>query len=126
MNCFLSDWNYGKIISEFDNTTEDQKVYTVFAGGDDLMLIAPQSSSLKLLYVFNKTFNDFVCENPEVHISYSLTNFKHNTPIRLVAEMAEESQSEVKKLKADNILEKLESEIDIFHSENDKAKPCGC
>ena len=122
LNGFLKDWNEGKIKSEFDGNTTDQKVYTVFAGGDDLMLISPQSSSLKLLYELNKTFNDFVCENPEVHISYSLTNFKHNTPIRIVADMAEENQSEVKNyFKSKNIIEKLNSEVDIFHAEKDKA-----
>ena len=121
LNGFLKDWNDEKIKSKFDGNTADQKVYTVFAGGDDLMLIAPQSSSLKLLYEFNKTFNDFVCENPEVHISYSLTNFKHNTPIRIVADIAEENQKEIKKINAENILEKLDSEVDIFHAEKDKA-----
>ena len=122
LNGFLSDWNDGKIISEFDNTTEDQKVYTVFAGGDDLMLIAPQSSSLKLLYEFNKTFNDFVCDNPEVHISYSLTNFKHNTPIRIVADMAEENQEKIKgEFKDKDLIEKIDNEPNIFHTTKDKA-----
>ena len=76
---------------------------------------------MKLPYEINKTVDDVVCETHEIHISYSLTNFKHNTPIRIVADMAEESQSEVKKLKTDNILEKLESEINIFHATKDKA-----
>ena len=63
-----------------------------------------------------------MCNNPEVHISYSLTNFKHNTPVRIVADMAEENQKEIKKLKAENIIEKLDDENkDIFHAENDKA-----
>jgi len=121
LNGFLSEWNEGKIESEFVENINDQKVYTVFAGGDDLMLISPQSSSLKLLEALNKTFNDFVCDNPEVHISYSLTNFKHNTPIRIVADIAEENQRDVKKTKAEKIIEKLDSENDIFHTEKDKA-----
>ncbi len=112
LNGFLRDW-------EDEN---DQKVYTVFAGGDDLMLVCPQSSSLKLLEAFNKTFNDFVCENPEVHISYSLTNFKHGTPFRIVADMAEDNQSQVKKeLKVKKITERIDTEPKIFHPENDKA-----
>lgn len=72
-------------------------VYTVFAGGDDLMLICPQSFSLKLLDKFNTSFNAFTCENPEIHISYSITHFKHNTPIRMVAELSEANQDKAKK-----------------------------
>ena len=122
LNGFLRDWNEGKIKSEFDSNTSDQKVYTVFAGGDDLMLIAPQSSSLKLLSEFNKTFNDFVCKNPEVHISYSLTNFKHNTPIRIVADIAEENQWKVKsKFKSKELLAQIDVTNNVFHYENDKA-----
>ena len=111
LNGFLEKWEAGEIDKSVDdNFVNDQKVYTVFAGGDDLMLICPQSSSLKLLDAFNKTFTDFVCDNPEVHISYSLTNFKHNTPIRIVAEMSEENQNEVKKMNAKDII----SEINEF------------
>ncbi len=151
LNGFLKDWEDGKILDneekklftdDYKNTEEgekhfnehikDRKVYTVFAGGDDLMLVCPQSSSLKLVNTLNKTFNDFVCENPEVHISYSLTNFKHNTPIRIVADMAEENQSEIKsKFKAKDIIdengnvtkkleERIKTESDIFYSHKDK------
>ncbi len=118
LNGLLRDWNIGKLKSEFDATVSDQKVYTVFAGGDDLMLISPQSSSLKLLNELNKTFTDFVCENPEVHISYSLTNFKHNTPIRIVADMAEENQSKIKAEFKSNFFADNKK---VFYPQNDKA-----
>lgn len=135
LNGFLEDWESGKILDEkekrlfpdrespeFVEYIKDRKVYTVFAGGDDLLLVTPQSSSLKLLKTLNDTFNNFVCDNPEVHISYSLTNFKHSTPIRIVAEMAEENQSEVKRsFNADNFDFRLETHKDLFHSKNDKA-----
>jgi len=123
LNGFLEDWEKGKIGKTVeDNFTDDQKVYTVFAGGDDLMIICPQSSSLKLLNELNKTFEEFVCENPEVHISYSLTNFKHNTPIRIVADMAEENQSEAKvAFKNKNILEEIKTKSTVFYKPEDKA-----
>jgi CRISPR-associated protein Csm1 len=123
LNGFLANWEKGEIEKSVDdNYTDDQKVYTVFAGGDDLMLVCPQSSALKLLEAFNRTFNDFVCNNPEVHISYSLTNFKHNTPIRLVADMAEDNQDEVKSsLKSENILNLIEKNNEIFSAKHNKA-----
>ena len=121
LNGFLEEWEKGTIAKSVDDgTISDQKVYTVFAGGDDIMLIAPQNSALKLVNAFNETFQKFVCHNPEVHISYSLTNFKHNTPIRIVADMAEENQKEVKKLKADNIISDIDENSKIFYSHNDK------
>jgi len=137
LNGFLKDWESckqkeievaekhknTKITEEdFKKLKNENRVYVVFAGGDDLMLICPQSSSLNLLNSFNKVFNDFVVNNPEVHISYSLTNFKHHTPMRIVAEMAEENQKESKnkfksKLKPKDLLKDPE----CFFATKDKA-----
>ncbi|MCX7985270.1 MAG: type III-A CRISPR-associated protein Cas10/Csm1, partial [Bacteroidetes bacterium] len=112
LNGFLRDWERNrqqelekKAKENNTNISQDElrkiknenRVYTVFAGGDDLMLICPHSSSLNLLNEFNNVFNEFVVHNPEVHISYSLTNFKHHTPIRIVADISEENQKESKK-----------------------------
>lgn len=98
-------------------------VYTVFAGGDDLMLIAPHSHALILLNELNIQFEKFVCFNPEIHVSYSLTNFKHNTPIRIVAEFSEENQSAVKrefKTTRNGIHETLNN-VNSFYNKNDKS-----
>jgi CRISPR-associated protein Csm1 len=112
LNGFLRDWEKKKQKELEENerskkpnlSDEDMKkiknenrVYTIFAGGDDLMIICPHSSSLNLLSEFDNVFNEFTVHNPEIHISYSLTNFKHHTPIRIVAEIAEENQKESKK-----------------------------
>lgn len=122
MNGFLRDWDNGDLVSEFDDKTSDQRIYTVFAGGDDLLLVSPQSSSLKLVYELNKTFADFVCNNPEVHISYSLTNFKDHTPIRLMADIAEENQSIIKNsYQINDLINQIEKNKEVFHSVNDKS-----
>jgi CRISPR-associated protein Csm1 len=136
LNGFLRQWEVNKQIKlieeakklnpeindeELQKIKNEDRVYTVFAGGDDLMLICPQSSSLALLKEFNDIFTEFVCNNNEVHISYSLTNFKDHTPIRIVAEMAEENQKQSKK----NFKKKFTSEFlkdaECFYSKNDKA-----
>lgn len=78
------------------NEKENIRSYTVFAGGDDIMIVCHQNHALKVLNEFNRTFMEFTCNNPEVHTSYSLTHFKHSTPIRLVAEFSEENQKEAK------------------------------
>jgi CRISPR-associated protein Csm1 len=115
MNGFLGSWDVSQKRKDGIKIGEqDQYVYTIFAGGDDMMLITTQSASLKLLQEFNKQFMDFVCENPEVHISYSFTNFKDSTPIKMVAEISEQNQHEVKyKLKS--------LQNNSFLAENNKA-----
>jgi len=113
LNGFLSDWarNY-----------KDNKSYTIFAGGDDLMLVTPQSSAIKLINELNKKFSEFGCDNEEVHISYSITHFKDHTPIRLVADFAENNQKEGKKYTKESQYRLLmQKDIKSFSSENDKA-----
>lgn len=113
LNGFLSNW-------EIEN--KENKVYTIFAGGDDLMLITPQSSAVKLIKALNDKFDEFTCSNKEVHISYSVTHFKDHTPIRIVADFAEESQKEGKKHTKDEQSKLLITVKEkAFLSEHDKA-----
>lgn len=84
--------------------------YTIFAGGDDIMLVCPQSIAVDLVDTFNKRFNQFVCNNEEIHISYSITHFKPKTPVKLVNIFAEENQDEVKKNKESEKNTSFESE----------------
>jgi CRISPR-associated protein Csm1 len=113
LNGFLADW---------ETKENDNKVYTIFAGGDDLMLVAPQSSATKLIKALNDEFIKFTCDNKEVHISYSITHFKDHTPIRIIADFAEENQKEGKKFTKDDQhkLLKVKDEKSFF-ADNDKA-----
>ena len=114
LNGFLENWCKDK----------DTYLYTVFAGGDDLMLIAPHSEAIPLVKNLNEQFAKFFSHNPEIHISFSLTNFIHNTPIRIVSEFSEENQSEVKsKFKNTNKspIDKILNDPESFFGINDKA-----
>lgn len=116
LNGFLEHW--GKI----DINNKENKVYTIFAGGDDLMLIAPQGSAVKLVQEFNKKFREFVCDNDEVHISYSITHFKDRSPIRIVADIAEKDQMFGKKSSNNKQSELFEKgDLNSFKSLHDKA-----
>jgi len=88
LNGFLAEW---------ETKANDNKVYTIFAGGDDLMIVTPQSSAIKLIKALNDEFKKFTCDNRELHISYSITHFKDHTPIRIVADFAEENQKDGKR-----------------------------
>ncbi|MBE2280209.1 MAG: hypothetical protein IAE91_07455 [Ignavibacteriaceae bacterium] len=95
LNGFMN--NFCKTGLETASTKKNDKfIYTVFAGGDDLMLVTPQSSSVEFLLSLNRRFEEFTALNPEIHISYSLTNFKHNTPVNIVSEFSEENQELIK------------------------------
>ena len=137
LNGFLSDWETQKqkeiserakkdnpSISneELQKLKNENRIYTIFAGGDDLMLITPQSSAVKLIKALNDKFDEFTCSNTEVHISYSVTHFKDHTPIRIVADFAEENQKEGKKHTKDKQSKLLKAEKEkAFLSDNDKA-----
>src|SRR5690606_26822112 len=137
LNGFLKDWelklqkyivdkakieNPGLTEEEIIQLKNENRVYTLFAGGDDLMLVTPQSSAIKLINALNSKFQEFACSNQEVHISYSLTPLKDHTPVRLVSEFAEENQKEGKEYTRDfqNIFLQKEKRK-AFLSENDKS-----
>ncbi|NWG28884.1 MAG: type III-A CRISPR-associated protein Cas10/Csm1, partial [Ignavibacteriaceae bacterium] len=113
LNGFLAEW---------EQKSNDNKVYTIFAGGDDLMLVTPQSSALKLIKALNDEFKKFTCDNNEVHISYSITHFKDHTPIRIVADFAEDNQKEGKRFTQDDQYKLLKTKNELsFVAEYDKA-----
>ena len=93
------------------------KLYTIFAGGDDLMIICPQRFALDLLKKFNESFTTFVCNNEEIHISYSITQFKNSTPIKFVSEISEENQEKAK----NNSRQYSPDDSKYFSSSNNKA-----
>jgi len=137
LNGFLADWENKKqkgieLVAkqinpdiskeELKKLKNENRVYTIFAGGDDLMLVTPQSSAIKLVNELNKKFAEFVCDNNEVHISYSITHFKDHTPVRLVADFAENNQTDGKKNTKDSQYELLEQKnVEAFYHKNDKA-----
>ncbi|GAB1444300.1 hypothetical protein MASR2M39_31500 [Ignavibacteriales bacterium] len=100
----------------------DRVVYCVYSGGDDIFFVTTQSYALELVRDLNEKFTEFTCSNPEIHISYSFTNFKHNTPIRIISDFADNNQKAIKR-KYKNELPKGSKTIppDFFLSQNDKA-----
>ncbi|MFH0727038.1 MAG: type III-A CRISPR-associated protein Cas10/Csm1 [Pseudomonadota bacterium] len=64
-------------------------VYTVFAGGDDLLLIGPWNRIYELSMELNEIFKKYVCMNEEVHFSAGIALHKAHTPLKRLAENAE-------------------------------------
>lgn len=64
--------------------------YTVFAGGDDFLLIGPWESSLALASLLHEQFAAYVV-NPQISFSAGLTMSHPKTPIRQLAHSAEQA-----------------------------------
>lgn len=73
-----------------------RNVYTVFAGGDDFLLIGPWRETQKLARTLDAEFKRFVAENPDVHFSVGMVMTKPSVPSRTLARIAEEALGEAK------------------------------
>jgi CRISPR-associated protein Csm1 len=64
-------------------------VYTVYAGGDDLMLIGPWFDLMRLALDLRSRLDDASCHNPSITLSAGLVVAGANTPIRSLAAAAD-------------------------------------
>lgn len=76
---------------------EYPNVYTVFAGGDDFLLIGPWRSVQKLSARLRDDFQHYVAENKGIHFSAGIATQKPGAPIHSIAELAESALSAAKK-----------------------------
>ncbi len=70
MDLYFTGYLKGLLHREFRDT------YTVYAGGDDLMLIGPWRQTLHLTARINETFRDYTGHNPNITLSAGLTLMK--------------------------------------------------
>lgn len=89
LNMFFTLYLPHLLKSDKENGFSD--VYTVFAGGDDLFLIGPWNTMIRLAAVLRERFAEYVCNNPGVHFSAGISLHKSHTPIARLAESAEAS-----------------------------------
>lgn len=84
MDLYFTGYLKGLLHREFPST------YTVYAGGDDLLLIGPWRQTLKLAQRINETFRAYTGENPNITLSAGLTLLKANYPVNRAVWEAEE------------------------------------
>lgn len=77
-----------------DRTYSD--IYTVFAGGDDLFLIGPWNRIIDLAALLDRQFREYVCHNPDIHLSAGISVHKVHTPLERMAEEAEAALKQAK------------------------------
>ena len=85
LDLYFTGYLKGLLHREFPDT------YTVYAGGDDLLLIGPWRQSLVLTSRINETFRAYTGYNPNITLSAGVTLLKPNYPINRAVREAEEN-----------------------------------
>ena len=83
MDLYFSGFLQGVLRREFPDT------YTVYAGGDDLLLIGPWRQSLDLALRIRETFSAYTGHNPHITISAGLSLLHPSHPVNRAVEEAE-------------------------------------
>ena len=94
MNLFFSLWLPAYCAEQ------SQRMYTVFAGGDDFFLIGPWYSTQKVARAMQQAFTHYVAENPEIHFSAGMVMSKSGIPVPRLGDLAEEALEKSKKIDA--------------------------
>jgi CRISPR-associated protein Csm1 len=86
----------GYLKTLFDKEEFKNKVYTVYAGGDDLFIIGPWNVVLNALREIRKDFKDYTCQNQEIDLSCGIFTGRHSYPLRFAGEKAGEAENNAK------------------------------
>lgn len=90
--------------------------YTVYAGGDDLLLIGPWDKMIDLAKAIRDKFKEFTAYNPNINISAGLAVTQNKTPMWMMAEAANEELEKSKKKKhiANNKNKQVKDRFTVF------------
>jgi len=92
MDLFFSGW-----LTEFLREKEEfHDTYTVYAGGDDLLIVSSWRKADKLAEAIAKNFRKYVACNPEITISAGIAVTKPKFPIAKSAKIADTHLEQVK------------------------------
>lgn len=130
LNYFFTGWLIEEIREKFPMS------YTVYAGGDDLLLIAPWEDALMLGHQIGMKFKSFVGGNTNITISMGINLMRPNSPVKLATMGADDNLDKSKEADGKNsvtvfntsvnwgelsVLKKFMSVLDnAFHEEDAK------
>jgi len=83
------------LIPPTDNP-EFRNIYTVYTGGDDLLLVGPWRTILKFADYMNTQFRDYVCNHPEITLSAGISVCHSRFPLSQAAEQADKALHKAK------------------------------
>jgi len=82
-------------IEQLLNTTFN-RCYTVYSGGDDLLIIGPWDEIVSLAHTINDEFNRFTNQNPNISLSAGIGLAKPRMPLSRSVSVADEALEESK------------------------------
>ncbi len=87
----------GYLNTLFEQEEYRERIYTLYAGGDDLFIIAPWDTALRVMKDVRKDFGNFVCGNPSFGLSCGVFLAGENYPVRLAYEGVRRAENRAKK-----------------------------
>ncbi len=69
----------------------DNLFYTVYAGGDDLLIIGPWDQTIELASQLYTHFRAYTCQNPNITLSAGMALVKPHFPVQRFVELAKEA-----------------------------------
>ena len=85
LEVFFSNW-----IEQTLTSKEYSHCYTVYSGGDDLLIVGPWDKAVALAGKVNEEFRRFTTGNPNLTLSAGISLFKPKSPIDVAVARAEE------------------------------------
>ncbi|MFB6272242.1 MAG: type III-A CRISPR-associated protein Cas10/Csm1 [Salinibacter sp.] len=89
LELFFSGWVEWLLRTEFPS------VYSVYSGGDDMLLVAPRSQALSLVQRIREAFSAFT-DNPELTLSAGIAVVKPRLPLAHTVEFADAALEQAK------------------------------
>lgn len=80
---------------------ENRHIYTVYSGGDDLLLIGPWNKTIHFAKKVQEEFTRFICYNPNLTLSAGVILAKPRMPVFRSVEMADMAIEEAKETPKD-------------------------
>ena len=90
LDLFFSGY-LNKLFEKYEN-----KIYTVYAGGDDLFIIAPWDTAIEVMQKVREEFKEYTCENPSFGLSCGMFITTGNYPVRLAYESVKKAEDRAK------------------------------
>ena len=117
MSLFFEGWVEQICQEKFEN-----KIYAVYAGGDDIFLIGPWNIMPQLGFKIVEDFKLYTGENPDMHLSGGIAIIGGKYPVYQAADDAEEELDRAKSLSGKNGLCFLDQawKWDVFKDVSDK------
>lgn len=112
LDLFFQDWLKSVIKGyEIEGKKKFDKIYTVYSGGDDLLLIGPWYNIIEFAHFFWEKFQEFTGNNPDITFSAGISLFSPHSPVTVAVKQAEENLEKSKSQEVKNSLTLFDTTI---------------